>query len=183
MIITIGGNVGAGKTTLAAKLSKALGYEELYMGGIFREMAAEREISIEDFYAQLKKDPELEKSVDNRQAKLMNEKDNLVIQGRVAWFFSKGSPFKIFNIFLTVSPEIGARRSGERPENIGRDIEDLVKANSERTRLEVERYHTLYDIEDFLDQKYYDFVLDTSLLSEDEVLAKILTEAKKRQQA
>ena len=70
MIITIGGNVGAGKTTLAARLSKALGYDELYIGGIMREIAAERGITIEDFYARLKQEPELERSIDERQRKL-----------------------------------------------------------------------------------------------------------------
>ena len=43
-IITIGGNPGSGKTTLAVKLAAFLGYEELYVGGIFRELAAEREV-------------------------------------------------------------------------------------------------------------------------------------------
>ena len=42
MIITIGGKVGAGKSTLAAMLSHELNYEQLYVGGIFREMAAEK---------------------------------------------------------------------------------------------------------------------------------------------
>ena len=50
-IITIGGNVGAGKTTLASKLAEALGYEDLSMGGLFREIAAERGMTIEEFYA------------------------------------------------------------------------------------------------------------------------------------
>jgi cytidylate kinase len=66
MIITIGGNLGAGKTTLAGKLAAALGYEELYVGGIFREMAAEKRLSIEEFYAQIKNDPALEREVDQR---------------------------------------------------------------------------------------------------------------------
>src|SRR5579872_5714540 len=111
MIITIGGNLGAGKTTLATRLAKMLGYQELYIGGIMREMAAEQQMTIEEFYKRLRHNPELERSVDERQAKLMHEKDNLVVQGRVAWFFAKESPFKVFNLFLGVSPEVGARRT------------------------------------------------------------------------
>src|ERR1700677_2195770 len=94
MIITIGGNVGAGKTTLAAMLSHELNYEQLYVGGIFREMAAEKNLTIEQFYAQLKDDSAIEQEVDQRQATMMREKDDLVVQGRVAWYFAKSSPFK-----------------------------------------------------------------------------------------
>jgi len=179
MIITIGGNVGAGKTTLAARLSKALGYDELYIGGIMREIAAERGITIEDFYARLKQEPELERSIDERQRKLLLEKDNLVVQGRMAWFFAHGSPFRVLNVFLAVEPEIGARRTAERPENIGRDVFDLVHANGSRAKEELERYRDLYAIENFLDDKYYDFILDTTYLTEDETLQKTLAEVRR----
>jgi cytidylate kinase len=174
MIITIGGNIGAGKTTLAARLSRALGYEELYIGGGMRDMAAEREIPIEEFYEKLKDEPDLERSVDDRQKRMMHEKENLIVQGRIAWFFAKESPFKVFNVFLGVSPEVGAQRSLKRPENVGRTQNEMVKANAERAELELERYRTLYDIENFLDPKHYDFILDSTNLTEDEVLQKIL---------
>lgn len=176
MIITIGGNVGAGKTTLVERLAGKLGYEELYMGGIFRDMAAERDVSIEEFYLALKHEPDLEVAADKRQEELMNKKDNLVVQGRIAWYFAKTSPFKVFNIFLAVDPEIGAIRTGRRPENSGRDAAEMLLANNARTAAEHERYRSLYAIEDFLDPAHYDFVLDTSHLSEDEVLQKILAE-------
>jgi predicted cytidylate kinase len=181
MIITIGGNLGAGKTTLAGRLSKALDYEELYIGGIMREMAAEQKMTIEEFYKRLKHNPELERSVDERQAKLMHEKDNLIIQGRVAWFFAKGSPFKVFNIFLMVTPEVGAARTKQRPENKEvASVEEIEKMNEGRVKLELERYRVLYGIENFLDPANYDFVLDTTNLTEDEVEKKILAEVKAR---
>jgi len=179
-IVTIGGHVGAGKTTLASRLAKALGYEELYIGGIFRELAAERGMTIEEFYARLKDDPKLEQSIDERQAKLMREQDDLVVQGRVAWFFSKGSMFTVFNVFLAVSPEAGAARSLLRSENAGRSESDMRRANAERMRHEVERYRKLYDIENFLDPGHYDFVLDTSDLAEDEVLDIVIAKLKDR---
>ena len=172
--------MGAGKTTLAERLSQALEYEELYIGGIMREIAEERGLSIEAFYEQLKDEPDLERSIDDRQARMMHEKDNLIIQGRVAWFFAKESPFKVFNIFLGVSPEVGAKRSLERVENGGHTQDDMVNTNALRTQLELQRYHALYGIEDFLDPKHYDFVLDTTDLTEMRVLERIMREIKKR---
>lgn len=182
MIITIGGNLGAGKTTLAGKLATALGYEELYVGGIFREMAAEKRLSIEEFYAQIKNDPALEREVDQRQAKTMYEHDNLVVQGRVAWHFAKGSPFKIFNIFLAVEPETGARRTAERKENVGRPMDEMIVATSDREKMERARYVALYDIADYFDPQHYDFILDTSNLTEDEVLANAMVKIRQQLQ-
>jgi predicted cytidylate kinase len=182
MIITIGGNLGAGKTTLAGKLAAALGYEELYVGGIFREMAAEKRLSIEEFYAQIKNDPALEREVDQQQAKTMYEHDNLVVQGRVAWHFAKGSPFKIFNIFLAVEPETGARRTAERKENVGRPMDEMIVATSDREKMERARYVALYDIADYFDPQHYDFILDTSNLTEDEVLANAMVKIRQQLQ-
>jgi cytidylate kinase len=174
MIITIGGNVGAGKTTLASKLAVALNYQQLYVGGIFREMAAEKNLSIEQFYSQLKEDPAIEQGVDQRQAAMMREQDNLIVQGRIAWYFAKSSPFKVFNILLNVDPSTGAHRSGERKENIGRSVDEMAIVTAEREKMERERYKILYGIEDHLDPANYNLVIDTSTLSEQEVFQKAL---------
>lgn len=178
MIITIGGNLGAGKTTLARRLSQTLGYEELYIGGIMRDMAAEQKMTITEFYERLKHNPELERSVDERQANLMREKDNLIVQGRVTWFFAKQSPFPVLNIFLSVSPEVGAQRTKQRSENNDMPIEAMIQANTLRTKIELQRYQTLYEIENFLDPEHYDYALDTTELTEDQVLEKVLAKIK-----
>ncbi len=180
MIITVGGNLGAGKTTLANGLAESLHYEQLYVGGIFREMAAEKNLSIEQFYAQLKDDPATEQAVDRRQAMAMRDRDNLIVQGRIAWYFAKSSPFPVFNVLLTVDPAIGAARTGERKENADKPIEDMVAATAQREKTERERYAMLYGIQDHLDRTHYDFVLDTTDLAEQEVLQKVLTAVKAR---
>ena len=146
MIITIGGNVGAGKTTLADNLANELHYQQLYVGGIFRDMVAEKNLTIEQFYAH-KEDPALEQAVDQRQATMMREKDDLIVQGRVAWYFAKSSPFKVFNILLTVSPMVGAERVGEKKENVGKAADEVAAATGEREKMERERYKMLYGIE------------------------------------
>jgi predicted cytidylate kinase len=173
MIITIGGNLGAGKTTLANRLADTLHYEQLYVGGIFRDMAAEKNLTIEQFYAQLKEDPAIEQAVDQRQATMMREKDNLIVQGRVAWYFAKSSPFKVFDILLTVNPAVGAERVGEKKENVGKTTDEVAIATAGHEKMERERYKMLYGIEDHLDPAQYDFVLDTTSLTEQEVFEKI----------
>ena len=173
-IITIGGNPGSGKTTLAVKLATTLGYEELYVGGIFRDLAKERGMTVEEFSGEIKKDPQLERSIDERQTKLMQTKDNLVIQGRVAWHFAEKSPFKVINLFLATEHEIGARRVAERKEDTTKSIEEIAQATGERIKHDQERYKALYNIADYLDPGHYDIILDTSYLTEEEVLKHVL---------
>lgn len=180
MIITLGGNIGAGKTVLAGKLAAALGYQELYMGGIFRQMAAEKGVSIEQFYRALRESPAVERDADARQAESMRVRDDLVVQGRISWHFAASSPFPVFNVFLKVDPLVGAERSGARSENSGRPLPELAAANAAREKQERERYRTLYSIEDFLDPAHYDFILDTSRLSEQEVFEKMLAEIRRQ---
>jgi predicted cytidylate kinase len=173
-IITIGGNIGAGKTTLAGKLALALGYEELRMGHIFRMMAAEQGRSIEEFYAALAGDAALERSVDERQATMMHESDDLVVSGRMSWFLAKNSQFDVFNIFLKVDPRIGAERTAKREEHAGHTIEELMQINKAREATELERYRALYGIQNFHDTAHYDLTLDTSHITEDAVLQKVI---------
>jgi len=180
MIITIGGNVGAGKTTLANNLANELHFAQLYVGDILREMAAEKNLSIEQFYAQLKEDPAIEQAVDQRQATMMREKDDLIVQGRVAWYFAKTSPFKVFNILLVVDPATGGVRASEKKENVGKTTDEMVIATADREKMERERYKMLYGIEDHLDPKQYDFVLDTTSLTEQEVFDKVMWLVKAR---
>ena len=177
MIITIGGNVGAGKTTLANNLANALHYEQLYVGDILRKMAAEKNLSIEQFYAQLKNDPAIEQAVDKRQATMMREHDDLIVQGRVAWYFTQQSAFPIFNILLTVDPATGAARAGAKKENVGKTTDEMVIATADREKMERERYAMLYGIKDHLDPAHYDFILDTTSLTEQEVFEKALAAA------
>jgi predicted cytidylate kinase len=179
MIITIGGNLGAGKTTLANHLADALHYEQLYVGDIFREMAAKKDLTIEQFYAQLKNDPAVEQAVDQRQATMMREHDDLIVQGRVAWYFAKSSPFKIFNILLTVDPVTGVARVGEKKENIDRTTDEVAIATADREKMERERYAMLYGIENHLDPAHYDFILDTTPLSEQEVFEGVASAIRK----
>jgi cytidylate kinase len=104
----------------------------------------------------------------------MQEKDNLIVQGRVAWFFAKPSPFNVVNIFLAVAPEIGTQRTRQRAENADLTAAAMIRANTSRSNLEMQRYQALYHIENFLDPAHYDYTLDTSDLTENEVFEKVM---------
>lgn len=179
-IITIGGDVGAGKTTLATKLAAALGYKEFYMGRVFRDMAAERNQTIDEFYISLKDNPELERQADERQIKFMKTNDNIVTQGRISYHFAKMHSLPAINVFIAVAPHVGALRQSERPEYTGKSIEEITRISAARVAAEREHYKELYGIEDHLDKSRFDIVLDTTNLTENQALEKLLVEIKPR---
>jgi len=50
----------------------------------------------------------------------------------------------------------------------------MIIATAEREKMERERYAMLYGIEDHLDPAHYDFILDTTSLSEQTVFEKVM---------
>ncbi len=171
-VIRVSGNPGSGKTTLCKRLADYLRYGYSYTGGIFREFAKERGLSIEEFYKQVSSNPELEKSIDARQEKLMNERDNLIVEGRMAPFLS--CAFKTINVKIAVSPGEGARRQLLRKENKNKALSEMIILSEERMNQERERYRALYGIDDYLADERFDIILDTTELDVDEAFEELL---------
>ena len=174
-ILRVSGNLGAGKTTICERLAEALGYENHYTGQVFRDLAKEKGLSIEVFYKQMVANPELEKDIDNHQARLMLTKDNIIVQGRIAPFLPWKPGCKKIDIFFKVSDEEGARRQLERKENKGKSLEEMTKLSQERVNEERQRYSMLYpNIPDYLNEKLFDIVIDTTHLNPDRVFEKLI---------
>lgn len=165
-VIRVSGDLGSGKTTLCPRLAKALGYKYSYTGAIFRELAGERGLSIEAFYAQMVENPDLERSIDKRQETLMSKHPNLVVEGRVVPFLH--CPFQTINVKIAVTPEEGIRRQLFRPENHNKTPEEMAELSEKRVEDERERYRALYGIDDYLLNEHFDIVIDTTDLNPEE---------------
>lgn len=176
MIISFGGNIGSGKSTAAKKLAEKLGWPRYYIGGILREQAKERGLTIEEFYKLGETDPSIDKGVDDYQRELGKNQDNFIIEGRTSWFLIPHS----FKIFLAVDEKTGAERvlhsilkSDQRNEGQGvTTIEEMIKVNRQRKQSEIDRYWTYYQ-KDIFDLSNYDLVIDTTNLSPEEVFERI----------
>ena len=94
MIITIGGLAGTGTTTTAELLSKKLDIPYISAGFVFREMAAERGMSVLEFSEFAEGNDDIDKEIDKRQALKAKEADNLIIEGRLSAFFVDNADLK-----------------------------------------------------------------------------------------
>ena len=63
MRITISGPPGSGKTTACSNLSEALGLKAVVFGKIFRELAAEKNLTLGELGVIAEKDPSIDKMI------------------------------------------------------------------------------------------------------------------------
>ncbi len=82
MNITITGNLGSGKSSVA-KILKEKGYEYSSTGNIFRQLAMDKGMSVEAFNKQVNEaasrgDHSVDKMIDDTTTRISEERDNVV---------------------------------------------------------------------------------------------------------
>lgn len=177
MIITISGLPGAGKTTVAKMLAADKGWEFFSMGGLRRQKALEKGMTLAEYNKLGETDAATDLEVDRYQEDLGKTKDNFVIEGRTSWHFIP----QAVKIFLTVEPTIGAQRiwqhlaganNNRNEDDDLKTVDDVLASNQARMASDRLRYEKYFQI-DVYDEVNYDLVVDTSELPPEQVLAKI----------
>ncbi|NTU99139.1 AAA family ATPase [Candidatus Falkowbacteria bacterium] len=173
MIISFGGNAGSGKSTIAKMLADKLGWPRYYIGGLRRQKAAERGLTLAEYNKLGETDPATDFEVDEYQKELAKGEDNFVIEGRTSWYFIPQS----LKIFLDADPDVAAQRilsdmqsNNQRNEGNASTLAEIKAIAKERKESDTKRYRHYYDI-DVFDPKNFDFTLDTSNLTPDEVFS------------
>ncbi|MBU3965803.1 MAG: AAA family ATPase [Euryarchaeota archaeon] len=161
MKITISGPPGSGKSTLSKMLSVKLGLELISMGDIFRKLASDRCMSLDEFGTLAKCNDEIDRKLDEEQKKVAKEKDNIILEGRLSGFLVEAD----LKVWLKAPLEIRAERIAKR-EN--KSVSSAIKETSEREECERVRYLNYYDI-DIRDLSVYDIVIDSTKLSPEEI--------------
>lgn len=179
MIITLSGYPGSGKTTIAKEVAKALGYKHYSMGDLRGEIALKRGLTIDELNELGKKEDWTDKEVDEYQKELGKKQDNFVVDGWLSFYFIPHS----IKIFLYVDLKEGAKRifkdqreDEEKKGSIG-EVLKMIKKRLDDSR---KRYLKYYKVK-FDDKKHYDLWLDTTRLTKDLVVDKLIKYIKSRQ--
>src|SRR4051812_10879124 len=136
-IITIAGAVGAGKSSTAKALAAELGYEHFSSGGLFRQIAKERGVTIEEINKTAELETAIDHAVDERLRELY-EKNHFVIDSRLAFHWMPQS----FKVYLNLDTETAATRILNHIKSEGREsqtatsLEELVTATQMRKESE-----------------------------------------------
>ncbi len=176
MIITISGQAGSGKSSVARYLSKNLNLKHYSMGDLRRKMAGDRNMTLARLNELGEKEDFTDKQVDEAQAEIGKKEDNFIMDGRLSYFFIPTS----IKIYLEAKLRIRAERiyNDERKEEKFRDIGDAIASVIERERSDARRYEKYYKL-DCNNKLQYDLVLDTTGLNVEEVSNKIVSYLKK----
>ena len=169
-IVTLSGDIGGGKSSVARMLAAALGFELISAGGLQREIAASMGLTTLQLNEWSAKDRSVDDKIDSHTKTLGETSDHIIVDSRLAWHFIPDA----YKVFLSVDPLVGAERVFEasRSDEFHGSLAEALDNNLSRTRLEAVRYHTLYGIE-LRDYRNYDLVVDTSFASPQDVAATI----------
>ena len=157
LVIVISGQVGTGKTTHAKLLAEEFNLRYVSSGQLFRSLAKERGLSLEEFHKLAEQDPKIDLLVDERAVREA-EKGNVVLEGHLtAWIVKDLADVKI----LLVAPfEVRVQRVAER-EGIG--LEEALKDVTQRDESNKLRAKKYYGIE-LSDWSIFDIIINTGKL-------------------
>jgi cytidylate kinase len=163
VIITVGGDIGSGKTTVAKAVAKRFGLKHISAGDTFREMAKVRGMSLAEFSRLAEENQDLDRELDNKQVALAREAGDAIVDGRLSGIMIQDAVLKIW---LKASLEERVKRVAKR-EN--KDYSQALRETREREASEFKRYKDIYGV-DLRDLSFYDVVLNTSLWEPEEVI-------------
>ena len=166
MKITISGPPGSGTTTVAKKLSEKLGIPLISAGEVFRQLAMEKGMTLEEFSKLAETDPKIDNLVDQRQRELSNQYDSGIFEGRLSGWMIDAD----LKVWIYCRPEVRYERIAKR-EN--KPIEVVRAETKLREESERSRYLKIYGI-DIDDLSIYHLAVNSEKFNPNEIVEIIL---------
>ncbi|MFA6072673.1 MAG: cytidylate kinase family protein [Candidatus Woesearchaeota archaeon] len=185
MKITISGTLGSGKSTVGKLLAKELNYNYYYTGGITRNMAEKKGMTLLEFTKLRETHPEINLEIDEYQRKIGEKENNFVIDGHLGFHFVPDS-IKIFlkcDLQTATTRILKSLKEGNKQritEGLETNHDKIINSLEQRHATEVKQYVELYNV-DIDDESNFDIVIDTSNISPEEICKNILTIIKNKQ--
>lgn len=145
MNITITGDIGSGKSTVAKLLSDKLNLIVVDTGALYREYASNQGLDVLE--QNNSDDWSIDRKIDSTIAELGKTRDNQIFVSRLGWYFVPDA----IKIYLAINPVLAARRIVEdttRRSERHSTVDECFDYNSKRKGLELERYAKLYNLAD-----------------------------------
>ena len=169
--ISLAGDLGSGKSTVADILIRELDAEYYSTGAIVRSIAAKRGMTVVELNLYMESHPEIDNEIDDGLVQLSRVDKPMVIDSRMAWHFTEGT----FKVYLSTDPETSALRimRANRAGEHAATLDETVAETRARRESEKKRYMTQYGV-DIKDLMNYDLVVDTTYAKPEEISACIL---------
>lgn len=165
--ITLSGELGSGKSTVANYLISKMPFRIVSAGLLFRQLAAKHGMSAKEFNEFIESDPKYDHYVDDTMAELGRTDEKIIFDSRMAWHFVPQS----FKIYLYVDVDTATERIFNDKGRVSESYSDKETARQEiidRRKSELLRYQNFYNC-NLDDYSNYDLIVDTSHATRDEV--------------
>lgn len=184
IVIAVGGPGGSGITTISKMLSRYYRIKHIYAGDLFRKAAKERDYEyFEEFLQEISKGGNnLDYEIDSLLEEYAN-RGNVILDSKVY-----GALAKVKKLRCDVSIWLDAKRSVKIKRHLDKEnIKGLKKLKryfeikrrlSKRYKIDKEKYWRLYRVRYDKPELYYNIVLDTSNMNEEETFNLILKKIK-----
>ncbi len=166
MRITISGPPGSGTTTVARKVAEMLGYPMISAGEVFRKLAREKGMSLEEFGKYAENNPEIDNLIDRRQREEALKHENAVVEGRLSGWMVPAE----LKVWIYCDREIRIQRIAKR-EN--KSVDEVRRETVEREGVEKRRYMKIYGI-DIEDKSLYHLMINSAKFSAEEIASIIV---------
>ncbi len=178
MIITISGDAGSGKSTVAELVARRLKFRHYSVGDFMRQIAKKRKLTLLQVSRLAEKDTSIDEELDDMQEELGRTEEHFVLDSRLGWHFIP----KSFKVFLKVDAKEAARRIFSDSKRKGVEENMTIAATAENIRKrkasELKRYKEYYKVNPY-EEKNYSLVIDTTELAPEETAEMIIKAAAK----
>ncbi len=153
MLLTVSGLPGSGTTTVSRILSEHYGIKLVSAGEVFRALAREQNMSLEEFGSLAENNPSIDSMIDERQKEIATSESNVILEGRLAGHMAE----QAFRIWIKAPMEVRVERIAKRE---SMDSDRVFNETMIREASESLRYRDFYGI-DINDLSIYDIVVDS----------------------
>lgn len=167
-VVTIGGLPGSGTTTTCLLLAERTGLEHVNIGTIFRTMATERGMSLNEFGAYVVSHPEVDRELDARQVAIARG-GGILLEGRLSGYMVGEAGLDVLRVWLDAAEDVRHARVAQRE---GITLAAARALTEERERDEKARYLDFYGF-DLYDTSSYDLIIDTGTTPPEDVVRQI----------
>ncbi|MBP5161255.1 MAG: cytidylate kinase family protein [Alphaproteobacteria bacterium] len=172
--ITITGELGSGKSTVAKLVAQHFGFATFSTGDAQRLLAEQRHMTTLQLNQLSMTDKSIDYQIDSQFEKLAKEKTPYVVDSRLAFHFLPTS----FKVMLTVDPQVGAERimqANRSSEKAYTTVQDCLESNTKRRQMEQKRFMELYQV-DISDKNNFDLVIDTTDKTPEDIAKSIISQ-------
>ena len=166
-IVTISGLPGSGTSTASIKLRTRLNWSYVNAGQIFRMLAKEADMTLNEFGARAETDPTIDRELDKKMIRYAEKGEPVVMEGRLVGWMTLQKKIPALRVWLEATISTRASRLSLR-EGDSQALSNMKV----REESELKRYKDFHNI-DLQDLSIYDIVISTDFHSADEVAKKI----------